>query len=92
MEIVEAARCYGVYKDYDGNAHDSQFMLYVETANLAQHAVHLLNEEDGGSVYCEGFEWSAAWDFRSALAEVKDILKTEEAVIAAVEALRGDLV
>jgi hypothetical protein len=60
-EQVTCHRCYGVYADYDANAPDSEVFVLVATKELGNEVCKILNEEDYGLSFCEGFLLRRRW-------------------------------
>ena len=77
FERVIAVKCFGVFKNYDGSALDSNYFLYTINEQLARQACALLDANDGGCVYVDGWEHAASWDFRRTIVENEKEIKTD---------------
>ena len=89
LEHVESVRCLGIFKIYDYGP-DSVNMFFVANKELADIATTMLDENDGGIINMEGGEHSAYWDSKSAIAELDDVLLTDDEVVTAIRQVQEE--
>jgi hypothetical protein len=78
---VIAAKCFGIYKDYDGISCDSRDVFVVVNKRLAEEACDILNNLEGFIYFfSEGHEWASQWAFQETIALESDIIWSSNAL------------
>lgn len=59
----DAVKAFGVYANYDGNAPDSSFILFVASEEITRAILPIVRERHNGICFIDGWEGHKSWTY-----------------------------